>query len=193
MKRVDLIRCEPDETGLVLRSQVFPRGGAPALVTIPVDLLVLTKFAGNRGLGPTPMAVDQALGGAITQRMEANEFRGEVGQHILVGREGQQPGYVLLLGLGERESFDCAALSQVFEHLLRTVAGLSVGSMAVPVLMKAIPRGSVPNLNTLVRLLRVARTRLGSAGGENVIPLEITFFCRPQAMRFLVPACRQAA
>jgi hypothetical protein len=193
MERVELIRDKPDEAGIELRSQVFPRGGAPALVTFPADLLVVTKFASKRGLGPTPMAVDQALGGAVSRQMQAGGFRGEVGEHVLVEREGKEPRYVLLLGLGEAGGFDCAVLSRVFEHLLLTATRLNIRSMAVPVLMKAIPRGSVPNLKTLVRLLQVARAKLGGANGANVKPLETTFLCRPQAMRFLVPACRKAA
>jgi hypothetical protein len=155
--------------------------------------LVLTKFKGKKPLGSTPMAVDLALGGAISQSMRTSGFAGDVGESTVVdrGESGMRlsPRYVLLVGLGNRQCFDCVALAEVLESILKQAANLRVDSIALPVLMKPIPRRSVPNLRTVVRLLNFVQEKLcGREDGCGKVT-KFTLLCRPQALRFLETAC----
>ena len=74
------------------------------------DLFVVPVFSGAR-LGPGAQLVDDAIGGTLAEFMQETDFDGTRGEVLAVptgGRLGARAA--LLLGVGDEETFDAAAL-----------------------------------------------------------------------------------
>ena len=74
------------------------------------DLLVVPVFAGAR-LGPGADLVDDAIGGTLAEFMQETDFDGKRGEVLAVptgGRLGARAA--LLLGVGDADTFDAAAI-----------------------------------------------------------------------------------
>ena len=73
---------------------------------IQVPALIVNLFEGVRKPGGATGAMDQALGGAISQLIEDGEIKGKKGENTLIhtfGRIG--PARVVVAGLGKQDSF----------------------------------------------------------------------------------------
>lgn len=76
-----------------------------------VDALVVNLFAGVRTPGGATGAVDGALGGAISELIAQGDLSGKAGEVAVLYPRGRIPARrVLVVGLGERESFDAEAI-----------------------------------------------------------------------------------
>jgi leucyl aminopeptidase len=109
---------------------------APTLelvATIPdVDLLVVPVFAG-RQLGPGATAVDDAIDGTLGEFMEEADFDGKRGDVLAVPTRGRLDARAaLLLGVGDQEKFDLAAIRRAGAVLARR--GSKVTSVATTLL-----------------------------------------------------------
>ena len=77
---------------------------------IEADCLVVNLFAGVTSPGAATGAVDQALGGAISQIIASGDFSGEAGSHVVLYTGGKIPAArVLVMGLGAADKFDLHA------------------------------------------------------------------------------------
>jgi leucyl aminopeptidase len=75
------------------------------------DALVVNLFAGVQTPGGATGAVDHALGGAISELIAGGDLSGKAGEVAILYPRGQIPARrVLVVGLGERESFDAEAI-----------------------------------------------------------------------------------
>ncbi len=96
------------------------------------DLFVVPVFSGA-DLGPGADLVDSAIGGTLTEFMQETDFDGKRGEFLAVptgGRLGARAA--LLLGVGDRESFDAAALRRAGAVLARRAS--RVASVATTLL-----------------------------------------------------------
>ena len=70
---------------------------------IEADCLVVNLFAGVTSPGAATGAVDQALGGAISQIIASGDFSGEAGSHVVLYTGGKIPAArVLVMGHSTR-------------------------------------------------------------------------------------------
>lgn len=78
-----------------------------SLTDQPCDILIVNLFEGVEQPGGGTGAVDGALGGAITELIRDEEFKGCLGDTSVIGTYGRIPAKkVLLVGLGKRSEFN---------------------------------------------------------------------------------------
>jgi len=101
------------------------------------DLFVVPVFSGAR-LGPGARLVDEAIGGTLAEFMRETDFDGSRGEVLAVptgGRLGARAA--LLLGVGDEETFDAAALRRAGAVLARRAS--SVAAVATTLVDAAGP------------------------------------------------------
>jgi len=122
-----------------------------------VDCLVVNLFEGVRSPGGATGAVDEALGGLITQLIASADFTGKAGTTALLYTNGQiAAGRVLIVGLGSAEKFNlqgvrkAAATAQKALQKLKGVAhyativhGAGVGGQDVQSAAQATAEGAL--------------------------------------------------
>jgi leucyl aminopeptidase len=92
--------------------------------------IVVTLFEGTAPSGATA-AVDQALGGAISQLIKEGEARGKANELTLIHTLGRIPSpRVLVLGLGKAQEFDLDKLRNAIAAAARHLRSLSADSIA---------------------------------------------------------------
>ena len=83
------------------------------------DLFVVPVFAGAR-LGPGADLVDEAMGGSLATFMKETDFDGKRGEVLAVPVDGRlKARAALLLGVGDADSFDAAAVRRAGAALAR--------------------------------------------------------------------------
>ena len=129
------------------------------ITTVATSALVVNLFSGVKKPGGATGAVDQALGGAITQLIEDGEIKGKQGELTLLHTMGKMgPARVLVAGLGEQEDFDADIARHVSSEALRylrrrgidravTIAhGSGVGGLSPKDAGRAIAEGALLGL-----------------------------------------------
>jgi leucyl aminopeptidase len=92
------------------------------------DLLVVPVFSGGQ-LGPGAQLVDDALGDALPDFMQEADFDGKRGEVLAVPTGGRVSARaILLLGVGDADTFDLAGLRRAAAVLARRAA--KVGTVA---------------------------------------------------------------
>lgn len=92
---------------------------------VNVDCIIVNLFAGVTSPGGATGAVDQALGGAISRMIATGDFGGEANSTALLYTDGKIPAArVLVVGLGERESFDLHGVRKAAAAGAKAVAKL---------------------------------------------------------------------
>lgn len=87
------------------------------------DCIVVNLFQGVEQPGGATGAVDQALGGALRELIDAGDFSGVAGSTALLYSRGQLPApRVLIVGLGPAEKFDL--------HAARRAAGTAARELS---------------------------------------------------------------
>ncbi|HEY9712748.1 MAG TPA: M17 family peptidase N-terminal domain-containing protein [Chroococcales cyanobacterium] len=160
--------------------------------SVRTDMLVLTKIQGI-ALGPGPSAVDQALDGAISARVEQNSFKGELGENLVlsVSDQSHPQRHVLLVGLGPSSSFDHCALVEVIDVAVAKAVARKCNRLSIPVVANRMTQLNL-NLRGTAHIVRtVAERRLAAIDGDGT--LEIELICTSQAKRHLEAglACRK--
>ncbi|MBP9072312.1 MAG: leucyl aminopeptidase [Caldilineaceae bacterium] len=124
---------------------------------IEADCLVVNLFAGVTSPGAATGAVDQALGGAISQIIASGDFSGEAGSHVVLYTGGKIPAArVLVMGLGAADKFDLHAARRAageaakavaklkgVDHFATIVHGGGVGGLDVQAAAQAVAEGTL--------------------------------------------------
>ena len=98
---------------------------------IDVDTLLIYGFAGSDTLLSETATVDEAMAGTINDLLEANDFSGKSGQvSLLYPRGAIKSRRLLLIGLGERESFTAEDLRRAVAHGINKVRDLKSSQVA---------------------------------------------------------------
>ena len=91
--------------------------------------LIVNIFEGVKSPGGATGAVDQALGGAISQLIDEGEIRGKAGEMTLIHTFGRiAASRVLVAGLGKRESFSANMVRNVMGDACRFLRSRNVAS-----------------------------------------------------------------
>jgi leucyl aminopeptidase len=108
-----------------------------------VDLLVAPVFA-DRTLGPGADLIDAALDGALDAFMQEADFTGKRGETLAVPTGGRlDAGAALLIGVGDRASFDLAALRRAGAAIARRAAkGERVATTLLDAVADDVDRGA---------------------------------------------------
>ncbi|MBI2872334.1 MAG: leucyl aminopeptidase [Chloroflexi bacterium] len=137
---------------------------AADITRVEVGALIVNLFEGVTQPGGATGAVDQALGGAISQLIADGETKGKKGAMTLIhtfGRIG--PARVLVAGLGKREQFDadvvrqvtgeaCRYLHRVGVQRVATIAhGAGIGGLGAEESGQAIAEGALLGLYAFKR------------------------------------------
>ncbi|NOZ71144.1 MAG: leucyl aminopeptidase [Chloroflexi bacterium] len=123
---------------------------------IAVDLIIVNLFAGVRTPGGATGAVDKALGGRISELIALGDCRGKLGDTTFLYTHGALPTpRVLVVGLGERDSFDihavrtasAKAIAQANKNGVKTVAtvvhGAGLGGLEPALAAEAVIEASL--------------------------------------------------
>ena len=126
--------------------------------------IVVNLFEGVATPGGGTGAVDQAMGGALSQLIHEGDITGKRGEITVVHSFGRLPaGRVLVVGLGKREKFDLDAVRAVSGDVARRLRNLGVGEAATIVhgagaggldaeaCAQALAEGTVMGLYTFTR------------------------------------------
>lgn len=127
------------------------------IAQIEADCLVVNLFAGVTTPGGATGAVDQALGGAISQVIAGGDFSGEAGSNVVLYTGGKIPAArVLVMGLGEADKFDLHAARRTageaakavaklkgVDHFATIVHGGGVGGLDPQAAAQAVTEGTV--------------------------------------------------
>lgn len=101
---------------------------------IDADLIVVNLFQGITQPDGATGAVDQALGGAISDLIAGGDFCGKAKETAVLYPRGTIPARrVLLVGLGEQEAFDLKAVRQAAHSAIRRARDLGAAHVATVV------------------------------------------------------------
>ncbi|MGE5597078.1 MAG: M17 family peptidase N-terminal domain-containing protein, partial [Hyphomicrobiales bacterium] len=120
------------------------------------DLVVVNLFEGVSVPGGATGAVDQALGGAISQLIQLGDIRGKAGELTTIHTLGKIPApRVLVAGLGKSRDFDVDAVRNLAANVIRAVRkpgirriativhGAGIGGLDPAAATQAVAEGSV--------------------------------------------------
>ncbi len=123
------------------------------------DAAVVNLFQGVTSPGGATGAVDQALGGQISQVIGGGDFKGKLGETlVLYGGEGLAAPRVVLVGLGKPEKFGLdevrrvaasaakAARERGVKHLATIVHGAGIGGLDASAAAQATVEGTLLGL-----------------------------------------------
>jgi leucyl aminopeptidase len=109
---------------------------------IEVDALIVNLFEGVSQPGGATGAVDKALGGAITQLIEAGEIKGKSGEITLIHTLGKIPaGRVVVAGLGKQSEFGVDGIRRAVAEACRFLR--SKGSKRVATITHGTGAGGI--------------------------------------------------
>lgn len=92
------------------------------ILAYPGDAVVVNLFEGVKQPGGATKAVDQALGGLISQAISRGEFRGKTGTSLLLYTHGKlKAERVLVAGLGKEEDFGLETVRSVSGEAARVL------------------------------------------------------------------------
>lgn len=95
------------------------------------DAIVVNLFDGVRSPGGATGAVDQALGGAISELIADGDFTGELAQIAVLYSRGAIPvRRVIIVGLGDSSDFDLEAIREASAAAARRATQLGVERLA---------------------------------------------------------------
>ena len=95
-----------------------------SIAEVESDALVVNLFEGVTAPGGATGAVDRALGGMISQLIEAGEINGKANSTALIHTLGKiAPKRVLVVGLGKQDTFDFIAASKAAGAAARFLQG----------------------------------------------------------------------
>src|SRR3990170_2644644 len=101
------------------------------ITQVAVDAVLVNHFEGVGKPGGATGAVDQALGGAITQLIQEGEVKGKLGEVTLIHTLGKiPPKRVAVVGLGKPEGFTLDRLRGCVADGLRALRRTGVGRAA---------------------------------------------------------------
>ena len=92
--------------------------------------LVLPVFA-DAALEETVKSVDDTVGGVIADAMQSGEYKGKLGECLLVYAQGQQFARVLAVGLGELDKFEPSFLARYAGAAVRYLGRRNVSQAAL--------------------------------------------------------------
>lgn len=101
------------------------------ILTLDVDALVINVFEGTREPAGASGAVDEALGGALRELLDAGDVRGKLGETTVLYPRGALPARrVIVTGLGPRDSFGPEAARRAAAAAARRALQLGGGRLA---------------------------------------------------------------
>ncbi|MEE9172097.1 MAG: leucyl aminopeptidase [candidate division NC10 bacterium] len=134
------------------------------VLTYKGDALIVNLFDGVKKPGGATGAVDQALGGLISQAIAQGEFRGKSGTTLLLHTQGKvKAERVLVAGLGKQEQFGLESVRSVTGQALRVLRrhgcrrvgtilhGSGAGGLGVKEVAQAVTEGALLGLYTFDR------------------------------------------
>lgn len=134
------------------------------VLTYKGDALIVNLFEGVKKPGGATGAVDQALGGLISQAIAQGEFRGKSGTTLLLHTQGKvKAERVLVAGLGKQEQFGLESVRLVAGQALRVLRrhgcrrvgtilhGSGAGGLGVKEVAQAVTEGALLGLYTFDR------------------------------------------
>jgi leucyl aminopeptidase len=125
------IRCLPSPTTAGAAGSVDPLQGWTG------DGLVLGLF---RGAGPSSQALlSRLLGEGATADLERRRFQGKAGECASFDRPGARPASLTLVGLGDPERFDLAALRSATATAVRAAARLGGQQLGLLLPVEGLP------------------------------------------------------
>ena len=127
-----------------------------AIQEYPADTLIVNLFSGVTTPGGATGAVDQALDGAISDLIAAGDLSGKAGEIAILYPRGAIPAQrVLVVGLGEADTFDLEGVRQVSavaalrarelkaRHVASIVHGAGIGGLPVAAAAQATLEGAL--------------------------------------------------
>ncbi|MGH7737987.1 MAG: leucyl aminopeptidase [Candidatus Tyrphobacter sp.] len=106
------------------------RIGSDALEAVRAGALVVPVFSGEP-LEGAAASVDRPLGGALADVLQSGEIRGKLCEHALVHAKDQPFRRVLIIGLGERSSYETSLLARYAGTAVRALGHRGIESMAL--------------------------------------------------------------
>ncbi len=102
-----------------------------AIQEVKTDLIVVNLFEGVDKPGGATRAVDDALGGMISNVIKTGDFRGEKGKTLLLYTFGRIPAdRVLVVGLGKKDEFNLEVVREVSAIAAQRARDLGVKKFA---------------------------------------------------------------
>jgi leucyl aminopeptidase len=110
------------------------------LVSITADAVVVGVYADDKKLREPAARVDQAVGGALREVLEAEKFQGKVGHVTHLHVNGKRPSRrIVVVGLGKRAETSAEAVRRAASAGLRRARDLGARSVAIEVLGDRLP------------------------------------------------------
>ena len=110
------------------------------LASITADAVVVGVYADDKKLREPAARVDQTLGGALREVLEAEKFQGKVGHVTHLHVNGTRPARrIVVVGLGRRAETSAEAVRRAASAGLRRARDLGARSVAIEVLGDRLP------------------------------------------------------
>src|SRR6476646_6306307 len=102
------------------------------IARVQADAIVVNLFEGVTAPNGAAAAVDQAMGGALTQLISSGDLRGKPGETTLVHTLGRLPSSrVVVVGLGKQDGFNIDTVRSLSGDLVRYLRRNRLRNVAV--------------------------------------------------------------
>jgi hypothetical protein len=146
---------------------------------VATPLLILGKLEAI-GLGNHIQSLDHSLGGAISEQVQGQNFRGVRGENFLLRLDLEgAPDNVLVVGLGSQNKFDQNAIKQVVELAVETAVSRGLTKVTFP--MPPNRQTKEVNLRGQAHVIRLAVEHKLAEYTDIEGTLEVEILSAPQA------------
>ncbi len=140
-----------------------------SITEVIADLIVVNLFQGVTAPGGATGAVDQALGGAISEVIAAGDFSGKSGETLVLYTRGALPApRVLVVGLGEAAKFDLREARNAAATAARKARDL--GAKTVATIVHGAGIGGLDPAKAAAALVEGTRLGLYRYAGYRSVP-----------------------
>lgn len=145
---------------------------------LEAEVLVIPRFSAST-LGAPLVALDEALGGQISRRIDESQFRGKLGEKLSldVNKDGSGLKQVVLIGLGEPGGVERYHLCAFYRAAIEESVAQHSNTVTLPVLPGQL---SETSLQGMLAILSCRTHYAPSARGVNK---EVVVLCTPQAKK----------
>lgn len=177
-----------EEREIVLPSFTFaPFAGRLPLDAVKTDLVLMTKLFRHdvpAAIHVSEPSVAELLKTTIKEEFPGKRLEVRLLESPLLNSEGQEGRYILLIGLGQQQSYGSSITCKVFETLFTQALELGVRHVTVPFIPNPMTRTVMTHRATAFKMKHVLKQVLREWSGP-VSLVEVMSYCTPAAVRHI--------
>ena len=165
------------------------RCSATPLTSWSGDALAVGLFSGDSGDGARQL-LEERFGPALLQRLEQGRFKAKPGESLCIDRLGEQPGLLVLVGLGAPADFGPEQLRNATAAASRAAAAAGVAQLAIAMPVEGLePASAAAAMGEAVRLSLYNDQRFKSEAEPRPCPTSVDLLGIPEQSAEALAGC----